>query len=91
MKFKTKEELDNYLADMTRDIEKRLWYELVEEKGMTDMREVARLIHLEIEKETKRVLDVAEVEDTSYVSKRTKLVDLEKQNRDDRTWDRGKR
>lgn len=79
MLFKTKEELDNYLAVMTREIEERLEYELKEEKGMTDMREVARLIHLE----TKRIIDVVEVEDTSYVSKHTKLVDLEKLRRDD--------
>ena len=83
MLFKTKEELDDYLVVMTREIEERLDYELMEEKGMTDMREVARLIHLEIEKETKRVLDVAEVEDSSYVTKRTKLVDLERLRRDD--------
>jgi len=44
MLFKTKEELDNYLAVMMREIEERLDYELMEEKGMTDMREVARLI-----------------------------------------------
>jgi len=76
MLFKTKEELDNYLADKTREIEERLGYELMEEKGMTDMREVARLIHLEIEKETQRILDVAEFERPLEKSKNTKLADL---------------
>jgi len=76
MLFKIKEELDNYLADKTSEIEERLGYELMEEKGMTDMREVARLIHLEIEKETKRILDVAELERPWEKSKHTKLADL---------------
>jgi len=91
MLFKTKEDLQKYLDEMAQDIEERLEYEPMEEKGMTDMREVAKLIQLEIDKKTKRVLDVAEVEDTSYVSKRTKLADLEKLRRDDRTWGLGRR
>lgn len=76
MLFKTKEELDNYLADKTREIEERLGYELIDEKGITDMREVARLIHLEVEKEVKRILSVAEFERLWKKSKNTKLSDL---------------
>lgn len=76
MRFRTKEELDDYLADKGREVKERLWFELVEDKGMTDMREVVRLINLEVEREIRRVLDVAEIARPLVKPRQTKLADL---------------
>jgi len=76
MRFRTKEELDDYLADKGREVKERLWFELVEDKGMTDMREVVRLINLEVEREIRRVLDVAEIARPLGKPRQTKLADL---------------
>lgn len=73
MRFRTKEQLDDYLADKAREIKERLWFELVEEKGMTDMEEVARIMDLEVEGEVRRILDFAEIETSFEKTKHTKL------------------
>ena len=62
MRFKTKEELGYYLADKAQEVKERLWFVLVEEEGMKDMGEVAKLINLEIEREVHKILEVAEIE-----------------------------
>jgi len=76
MIFRTKDELDDYLADKSREVKERLWFELVEDKGMTDMGEVVRLINLEVEREVRRVLEVAEIARPLEKPRQTKLADL---------------
>jgi len=76
MRFRTKEELDGYLADKGREIKERLWFELVEDKGMMDMGEVVRLINQGVEREVRRVLEVAEIARPLEQPRQTKLADL---------------
>jgi len=76
MRFRTKDELDGYLADKSREIKEKLWFELVEDKGMTDMGQVIRLINLEVEREIRRVLDVAEIVRPLEKPRQMRLVDL---------------
>jgi len=76
MIFRTKDELDDYLADKGREVKERLWFELVEDKGMKDMGEVVRLINLEVEREIRRVLEVAEIARPLEKPRQTKLADL---------------